>query len=82
MRGGIDEVTEGDECGGESNSGSVESGDENLGVRVKGVGYFKVVSDEGAEPMTAEIGTVGHLSGDSDVRTSQIIERLALILFW
>lgn len=72
MRGGVDEVTEGDESGGEANSWSVESGDENLWVRVEGVCYFEIVGDEGAEPVPAEISTVGHLARNSDVRTSTI----------
>lgn len=81
MRGCIDEVTEGDEGGGKPNSRSIESGDENLRVRIEGVGYFEVVGHEGAEPVTAEISTVGHLAGYSDVRTSRYPNDQQLSLF-
>ena len=40
MRGAVYEIAEGDERGGETDCGAVESGDEDFGVRVEGVGYF------------------------------------------
>lgn len=70
MRGGVNEVTEGDEGGGKPNSGSIEGGDEDFRMRVEGVGYFEVVGHEGAEPVTPEISTLGDLPGNGDVRTS------------
>lgn len=81
MRGCIDEVTEGDEGGGKPNGRSIESGDEDLRVRVEGVCYFEVVGHEGAEPVTAEISTVGYLTGYSDVRTSRYTNYQQLSLF-
>jgi len=74
VRRGVDEVAEGDESGGESNGGPVEGGDEDFGMRVEGVGYVEVVGDEGTEPVTAQISTLGHFAGDGDVRTSGYLD--------
>ena len=70
MRGCIDEITVCDEGGGKTNGGSIEGGYQDLGVGVESIGDLKVVGDEGAEPVPAEISAVGHLAGNGDVGTS------------
>lgn len=59
--GGVDEVGEGDEGGGEADGGAVERGHEDVGVRVEGVGDVEVVGDKGLEPHLALVkgGCVG-----------------------
>lgn len=51
MRGRIDEVGETQQSGGEPNSRPVEGGDEDLGVRVKGLRDVEVVGDKVAQPL-------------------------------
>jgi hypothetical protein len=46
----VDEVGEGDERGGEADHGPVERRDQDLGVRVEGLGDVEVEGDEGLEP--------------------------------
>lgn len=67
MRGGVDEVGEGDERGGEADGGAVERRDQDLGVCVEGVGDVQVVGDEGLEPVAAGGFVGGHGARDGDV---------------
>jgi hypothetical protein len=63
----VDEVAERDQRGGKTNSGPVERGDEDLGMRVEGVGDVEVVCDEGFEPGLALVdgaGVFGAAEGD------------------
>ena len=64
MRGGVDEIGERDESGGEADCGPVESGDEDFGVRVEGVCYFEVVGDEVFEGVAADVDVGGEGAGD------------------
>jgi hypothetical protein len=64
--GGVDEVGEADEGGGEAYGGAVEGCDEDLGVRVEGLGGVDVVGDEGGEPLLVEVAA-GVFAGDGDV---------------
>lgn len=64
MRGGVDEVGEGDEGGGEADGGAVESGDEDFRVGVEGVCYFEVVGDEVFERVAPDVDVGGEGAGD------------------
>jgi hypothetical protein len=55
VRGGVDEVREADEGGGEAYGRAVEGCDEDFGVRVEGLGGVDVVGDEGGEPLLVEV---------------------------
>ena len=65
MRGGVDEVRESDEGGGETDGGAVKSGDEDFRVGVEGVCDFEVVGCEGLEPVAAR-GSGGSGEGARD----------------
>jgi hypothetical protein len=66
VRGGVDEVGEADEGGGEAYGGAIEGCDEDLGVRVEGLGRVDVVGDEGREPLLVQVAA-GVFAGDGDV---------------
>ena len=70
--GGVDEVGEADEGGGEAYGGAVEGCDEDLGVRVEGLGGVDVVGDEGGEPLLVEVAA-GVFAGDGDVGSARDI---------
>lgn len=53
MRGGVDEVREGDEGGGEADGGAVQGRDEDFGVCVECVCDVEVVGYECAEEVFA-----------------------------
>ena len=84
MRGGVDEVGEGDESGGETNGGAVESGDEDFRVGVEGVCYFEVVGDEVFERVAPDVDVGGKRAGDCHVGAAgdlfSIDNRLKLII--
>ena len=71
MRDAIDEIREGDEGGGKADCGTVESCDENLGMRVEGLGYVEVVGDEVAEPCAAGVFAFWCLAGDGYIGSSE-----------
>lgn len=50
MGGTVDEVGVRDKGGGEPYDRPVQPDDEDLGVRVEGLGYVQVEGDEGAKP--------------------------------
>lgn len=52
VRGGVDEVCEGDEGCGETDCWTVECGDKDLGVVVDGAGEIEVVDDEGPSDLS------------------------------
>lgn len=66
MRRRVNEVGEGDEGGGETDDGAVERGDEDLGMRVEGVGDVEVAGDEVLEPVLARgvSACAGRADGD------------------
>jgi hypothetical protein len=66
VRGSVDEVGEADEGGGEAYGGAIEGCDEDLGVRVEGLGRVDVVGDEGREPLLVQVAA-GVFAGDGDV---------------
>lgn len=70
MRGRVDEVGEAQEGGGEADGGAVEGGDEDLGVRVEGLGGVKVVGREAREPLLVGVLVGVGFSGDAYVRAS------------
>lgn len=53
--GGVNEVGEADEGGGEAYGGTVEGCDEDFGVGVEGLGGVDVVGDESGEPLLVEV---------------------------
>lgn len=55
MRRGVDEIRERDQGGGQPDGGAVERGDEDLGVRVEGVGYVEVVGYEVLQPRLSRV---------------------------
>ena len=55
MRGGIDEVGERDEGGGEADGGAVESSNEDFRVSVEGICDIKVVGDEVPERVAPNV---------------------------
>ncbi len=67
MRGRINEIAEGNQGGRETNCRAIESRDEDFRMCVKGVSNVKVIGDEGAEPMTPEVGAFGYRTRDRDV---------------
>ena len=71
MRGGVDEVGEGDESGGEADGGAVESGDEVFGGGVEGFCYFEVVGDEVFEGVAANVDVGGEGAGDCYVGAAE-----------
>ena len=64
MRGGVDEVGEGDEGGGEADGGAVKSGDEDFRMCVESVCYFEVVGNEVAEGVAPDVDVGGERAGD------------------
>lgn len=65
---GVDEVRVGDEGGREANDGPVEAHDENLGMRVEGLGNVQIEGDEGAQPELADVCfCFGGVAGDGDI---------------
>lgn len=67
MRCGVDEVAKGRQCGGQTNCGSVQGDDENLGVVVEGICDVEVVGDEIADDLAAGIVAVGRRASGLDV---------------
>ena len=55
MRGRVYEIGVCGERGGETDCGAVEGGDQDLGVRVEGVGYVQVLGDAGVEGCFARV---------------------------
>lgn len=72
MRGGVDEVGEADEGGTQADCGPVESGHEDLGVGVKGLGDVQVVGDERLEPLLVGVDAGLGSAGDGDISTAGI----------
>lgn len=71
VRGGVDEVGEGDEGGGEADRGAVQRRDEDLGVVVEGAGDVDVVGDEAADEVAAGgAAEVAAGAGDGHVRSA------------
>lgn len=64
MRGGVDEVGEGDEGGREADGGAVKSGDEDFRVCVEGVCYFEIVGNKVAEGVAPDVDVGGEGAGD------------------
>lgn len=67
VRGAVDEVRVRDQGGRETDDGPVERRDEDLGVRVEGVGDLEVVGDEVAQGLAADVGVWGGGAADGDV---------------
>jgi len=67
----VDEVAEGDERGGKTDCGAIESGDEDLGVRVEGIGYVEVAGYEVFDRFAAELGWCKLGSGSCDIGASE-----------
>lgn len=70
MGSGVDEVAEADDCGGETDCGAVEGGDEDFGVRVECVGDEEVVGYEGFEGFAPDVGGCEEGFGHGYVRAA------------
>ena len=55
MRGGVDEVSHGDEGSGEADGGTVQGHDEDLGMGVESTGDVHVVGDEVADELATDV---------------------------
>lgn len=60
MRSGIDKVGERDERSRKPDGGAVQCGDEDLWVRVEGIGDFEVVGYKATQDFAPERGARGH----------------------
>ena len=67
MRSGVDEIGETDQSRGEADGGTVESGHEDFGVRVEGLGDVQVVGYEVLEPLLVRIDALLGCAADGDV---------------
>ena len=80
MRRGVDEVRESSEGCAEADGWAVQSCNEDLGVRVEGLGGVEVVGDEGGEPLLVGVGAGLGGAGDAYVGAAgdvyQYVDRL------
>lgn len=70
MRGSVDEVRHCNQSSSKPYDGAIDSGYEDLAVRVEGLGNVEVVGSEGLEPLfELLVGGTFVLAGGRDVRT-------------
>lgn len=71
MRGSVDEVRHCNQSSSKPYDGAIDSGYEDLAVRVEGLGNVEVVGSEGLEPLfELLVGGTFVLAGGRDVRTA------------
>lgn len=67
MRSCVDEVTERYESGGKTNGRAIESGDQNLGMCVEGIGDFEIIRYEALECLAPNISGSWERFGNFDI---------------
>lgn len=70
MRDSVDEVCETGQSSGETDCWAVESSDEDLWVRVEGLGDVEVVGDEAGQEVTVHVGSLWGVTAEGDISST------------